>query len=251
MCTITAQQDGGRLLVTMNRDEVRGRAPEQPPTERGDLVYPVDGQAGGTWIGVNRRGVCACIANLYPQDAAVSTYEPPPALRRTRGEIVPDVLDLGNPEALRRWMTSLDARLYPPFTLLVFAVGKPWMQLRWTGQGEPELQTGHGKWFMLSSSSWNTDSVLSWRRRKFEQWLLAPRFMGTLPTFHLLQPRDMEEWAPLMSRDTAHTRSITQVETDSEAETSTVRHWPRPSINSDASATIVTLDQDNKPVWEI
>ena len=35
MCTLTVERGAGRLLVTMNRDELRTRAPELPPRQHG------------------------------------------------------------------------------------------------------------------------------------------------------------------------------------------------------------------------
>ena len=55
MCTITwlAEPDG--YQVFFNRDEKRDRKPARPPavyeTQGLQSVYPVDGKAGGTWLG--------------------------------------------------------------------------------------------------------------------------------------------------------------------------------------------------------
>ena len=68
MCTLIVVRSPGRLRVAANRDERLGR-PARPPTRwtpNGRVaVAPVDAQAGGTWIGVNDRGVFAGITNRF------------------------------------------------------------------------------------------------------------------------------------------------------------------------------------------
>lgn len=68
MCTLIVVREPDRLRVAANRDERLNR-PARPPTRwpLGDrvAVAPVDEQAGGTWIGVNDRGVFAGLTNRF------------------------------------------------------------------------------------------------------------------------------------------------------------------------------------------
>lgn len=68
MCTLIVVRETGRLRVAANRDERLDR-PARPPTRwtLGErvAVAPVDVQAGGTWIGVNDRGLFAAITNRF------------------------------------------------------------------------------------------------------------------------------------------------------------------------------------------
>ena len=254
MCTVTAQLQEGRLVVTMNRDEFRSRAPETPPKlpgEAADAIYPIDTQAGGTWIGVNRHGVCACLTNQYLGSEVDIGESEPVGAGKSRGMIIPEVLEAGCWQEVANTVKSIDPTDFSPFNLMVFAIGKPWVEFDWPGQGELSAREVGPDRFMLTSSSWNTDSVMAWRRQKYEEWLLAPRYLGTLPTFHLLQPRDMEEWAPLMSREKTHTRSITQVEVDNEKKEIHVRHWPEPTPSTDSPKTVLSMDLNTETVWEI
>jgi hypothetical protein len=254
MCTVTTQFEHDRLIVTMNRDEFRSRAPEEAPAVRGEkanLIYPVDTKAGGTWIGVNRHGVCCCLTNQYLfSETDSSDAEPSPA-GRSRGLIIPEILEHGHWQAVVNATKCLDPVRLAPFNLMVFASGKPWIEFDWPGQGGLTAREAGMDRFMLTSSSWNTESVMAWRRQKYDEWLLAPRYLGTLPTFHLLQPRDMEEWAPLMSRKKTHTRSITQIEVDNKNNEIHVRYWPLPTPSTDSPKNVVSLDLNTETIWEI
>ena len=68
MCTVVIVKDATRalpLLLAANRDEFLQR-PWQPPAVRGGadwILSPTDGEAGGTWIGVNVHGLVVAITN--------------------------------------------------------------------------------------------------------------------------------------------------------------------------------------------
>src|SRR5262245_12838820 len=68
MCTVSwlHQRDGYILLC--NRDERRTRKPASGPRIAGGVVRyiaPVDGDHGGSWIGVNHLGLTLCLLNRY------------------------------------------------------------------------------------------------------------------------------------------------------------------------------------------
>src|SRR5687768_12141538 len=69
MCTVSwsHQDDGYHLLC--NRDERHTRKPARPPRvhERSDVrfIAPIDGDHGGSWIGVNQFGLSLCLLNRY------------------------------------------------------------------------------------------------------------------------------------------------------------------------------------------
>ena len=68
-------------------------------------------------------------------------------------------------------------------------------------------------WNMISSSSWRQKDVKAWREVAFQTWQMEGRtFKDHIPEFHLLKPKTWESWSPLMERETATTRSITQIE---------------------------------------
>ncbi len=227
MCTVTVYRDADEMRVTMNRDEARTRGPERAPdvyeTPNGiPWVGPLDSDSGGTWIGVNQRGVVACILNRY-QDAP--HYTPPPRVE-SRGRLVPQAM------AFQRVSEGLDyyrqetvnLRPYPPFTL-VLADRSTTVALDWRGHGPLQLRELDTPWTLLTSSSIEPDAVQAWRRDAFEDWCRqgTPNTHG-LADFHHYQPNDMAHFAPLMSRELSCTRSITAIQVSPSCMLPTLQH---------------------------
>src|SRR6185312_11981515 len=69
MCTVSwiHAREGYQLLC--NRDERHTRRPAQAPTVRQNggvrFIAPIDGEEGGSWIGVNEFGLTLCLLNRY------------------------------------------------------------------------------------------------------------------------------------------------------------------------------------------
>ena len=73
MCTLIALHrcvPGSPLVVAANRDEFLARPAEGPALrmrENGPILAPLDVEAGGTWLGLNGRGVFVGLTNLRPE----------------------------------------------------------------------------------------------------------------------------------------------------------------------------------------
>src|SRR5690349_919543 len=100
MCTVSIITFGkaGSYRVVCNRDESRLRAPPSQPRWRATqcpgrgAIWPMDLEAGGTWIAASDRGLCLCLLNL--------NLEPPPAPvrgARSRGLVIPELIDSPDP----------------------------------------------------------------------------------------------------------------------------------------------------------
>src|SRR4051812_35453762 len=105
MCTISILPfEGGEFSLLMNRDESRERKAsldlERSHSDGGlEFAYPLDPLSGGSWIGVNSRGLALAVMN---QDAPAWDAARKSRLR-SRGEIVPAFLSaLGSHEAAGR-----------------------------------------------------------------------------------------------------------------------------------------------------
>ena len=248
MCTVTSHLCAGRLLVTMNRDERRDRAPEEAPAARPGpdgtpmWIAPLDSQSGGTWIGGNVRGVVACLLNAYVDD---KDDRPPSAATSSRGVIIPELLSHGDACSVRRWLMDVfDPTPFTPFTMLV--ASPEWRELyHWSGQGPLERTATDEGWLILTSSSWNTEKVVTWRHEQFAHWVEEGAIIaGELPTFHLFQPEGLAEWAPLMSREKTATRSITQITADAPGGQLVMRYWASPTPHIAGQPADVSLRLD-------
>lgn len=244
MCTVTLLKTSDEFLLTMNRDERHERPAEEPPRvvdpsgRAPRCVWPIDSKSGGTWIGMNARGLTACLLNGYLPGDAQPTLS---GSHLSRGAIVPDVLRHGVYTDALHWLQhDFEPWQFGSFTLLI-AAGLEATAVTWRGGRSLEFHSPAGNWSLWSSSSWNADEVLPWRRREFDRWIAegARRAEG-MPAYHLLQPEGMAEWSPLMHRSYSATRSITQVarRTDGPLE---MRYWQKALAQPGKPAAVVSL----------
>lgn len=220
MCTLTVWRDGARLIVTMNRDDVAAR-PEAPPrlwtNEGAGFAAPVDLEAGGTWIGVNARGVVACLLNRY--DTAQKGE------RSRGGVVVAAMAGLDAPRAAG-CIEALDHRLYAPFTCLVVSQSEC-QRIDWNGGCCTRTPVKATAPWMITSSSWRIDEVRARREALFAARMSKGPTGAALSAFHCRRRPGEEAWAPMMWRETSQTKSITQVRI--EAANIEMRYWRRES----------------------
>jgi uncharacterized protein with NRDE domain len=220
MCTLTILRENHRVLLTMNRDDIAAREELPPhvwPSAKPEFVAPRDVQAGGTWIGVNRHGLIACLLNRY--DAA-------PAGRQSRGEIVIRAMRGSSIEESVSAIGALELGEYSPFTCLVIAHGGA-MRLDWTGAnlGRADIASD-APVFMATSSSWRFDEVKAQREALFQDIISSGGdAAGNLAAFHTRRVPEDDAWAPMMLRPQSQTKSVTQVEIA--AGVAEMRYWTR------------------------
>jgi uncharacterized protein with NRDE domain len=117
MCTLVALHrctPDASLWIAANRDEYLERPAEGPALREGRngaIVAPLDRRAGGTWWGLNQHGVFAAVTNR-------PTQAPDPT-RRSRGQLVLDVLAAASSAAAAEALGRLDRDAYNPFNLFV------------------------------------------------------------------------------------------------------------------------------------
>ncbi len=118
MCTLIAIDrliPGLPLVVASNRDEYLAR-PAAPPVRieaavpgEPAFVAPQDLEAGGTWMGVNERGLFVGLTNRPTERKRRD--------RRSRGLLVLDALRRGDAASVAEGMRELRADHYNPFNL--------------------------------------------------------------------------------------------------------------------------------------
>lgn len=212
MCTLTARFSGDGFNLTMNRDELleRGEAGlHQVGEGAAAMLYPKDRQAGGTWVGVNAKGVVLCLLNRYDGHYRLDCP--------SRGELIPAGLKQGAEASVCRWLNELDPAPYNPFSLVMISASGV-RRLLWDGQraqrDEPEISP----WFFMTSSGERFEQVAAIRRQQFAHWDQdGQRFLGPFPAAHLhCDPEDPGS-SILVERSYAHSKSVVRINVQRQA----------------------------------
>jgi uncharacterized protein with NRDE domain len=115
MCTVLAffhSHSAAPLIIAANRDEFFDRPAAGPTCLIETPIRVIGGRdlrAGGTWMGVNQRGLFVGLTNIRSQAPD----------RRSRGEIVLEMLQRDDPESAREALLEAVRRdRYRPFNVL-------------------------------------------------------------------------------------------------------------------------------------
>lgn len=208
MCTLSVapSADGSALRVMMNRDERRLRMAATPPMTftRGvtRAVWPVDQQAGGTWIAANDAGLVLALMNANPGTQSA----PRPAGGASRGMVIPALISARSLDELEPRLTAyLAAAPSPePFTLVAIA-----MKGVLTLSPGVAPRRGGDLW---SSSALGDGHVEAPRRALFDRLLASSASAWTAQDrLHQHAWPDRRHLSVLMSRADACTVSRTEV----------------------------------------
>ncbi|MEX1135653.1 MAG: NRDE family protein [Balneolales bacterium] len=136
MCTVSFfPKNHHDWLLSTNRDEMKSREKALPPIihKSGSFNYlaPVDGKAGGTWIGLNTAGIGLTIMNNY-QGANPLLSHREEAL--SRGLIIPELMHFDNLKDVDRSMQDLKVSQFNPFVLIGIQ-SNPWRIMQWSWDG--------------------------------------------------------------------------------------------------------------------
>lgn len=130
MCTVSVIPQPAGYRVMVNRDEADTRPDALEPAWRTLLtatgqpmraIWPTDPVGGGTWLGVNERGLLLTLLN-YNLESAPGV--PAPVTRtdlRSRGEIIPQLLSHAAPHDAMLALSRSDLSCYGPFRLVAVA----------------------------------------------------------------------------------------------------------------------------------
>jgi len=124
MCTVTiirpardpsdVREGRGRVLarIACSRDESPLRAKAAPPSIRQfddcTVVFPIDDASGGTWVAANDAGLAFLLLNWNDGRRTL------PRAARSRGEIIPRLLDCVTLAEARHRIAELDAAAIAP-----------------------------------------------------------------------------------------------------------------------------------------
>jgi hypothetical protein len=219
MCTVSVIYTGERIdravRVVCNRDELRTRAEALPPRvctlgER-RAVMPIDPVSGGTWIAASDARIVMALLNYNPRPAR--TIGVTDAVPRSRGTIIPSLLQSSSMDEAVEAALHLRAREYEPFRLVILDVHSICEVVSDVAALRTFRTMTDGRPLLFTSSGLGDEQVDRPRRELFEQ--LIPPYFATAAAqdvFHRHMWEGREHISVLMSRVDARTVSRTTVE---------------------------------------
>src|SRR3954471_24208831 len=166
MCTVTYIPLGGKKILTSNRDEKTFRKRALPPQiylhEDVRLIYPKDGDAGGTWIALNENGNVAVLLN-----GGFEKHISKPPYKKSRGLVFLEVIKNNSPLKYFKDVTLFNIE---PFTVVIIKKNKL-IECRWTGDNKFCKELNAQKPYIWSSTTLYDRNTRNRRERWFWQWL--------------------------------------------------------------------------------
>jgi hypothetical protein len=170
MCTVSFVPVKDRFIFTSSRDEklTRKKAITPVAQRQGEyyLIYPKDGDAGGTWIVMKENGDCAVLLN-----GAFLPHKANPPYRRSRGLILLDIIGETRPS---QFLVKINLKGIEPFTLILMDSGSLY-EFRWDGNERYCKQLSIHRPHIWSSATLYDGLVI----KKREQWFAA--FLNACP----------------------------------------------------------------------
>ncbi|MBK5213015.1 MAG: NRDE family protein [Flavobacteriaceae bacterium] len=210
MCTITfIPKSNNDFILTSNRDETPGRETFPPKIyeEEGvQLLYPKDGVAGGTWIGISEKKRAVTLMN-----GGFVAHKRKPFYRKSRGLVVKDLL---KSDDLKTEIEKYDFNEIEPFTAIIveWKTEVQLFQLVWDGLDY------HFSEEPLATQIWSSSPLYPENlKKKREQWFSEFLFKTVKPSeeeilkFHKTAGEGDLNSNLIMDRGFIKTKSITQI----------------------------------------
>jgi hypothetical protein len=216
---VLAQESGFRIVC--NRDEDRRRVPaanpkwraiERPGVPGARAIWPMDMEAGGTWIAAAEHGLALCLLNLNP--------EPPIDLRgvrglKSRGLVIPALIGAATAAEAMKRLERLSLKSFAPFRLVAVDGRTDELSIAEARWDRTSLQfQRHDSESVCFASSGLGDSKVTPRLDLFQDTVVEGdgAIADRQDEFHRHTWPDRPEVSVLMSREEARTVSIATVE---------------------------------------
>lgn len=210
MCTLTFIPAKKSVFITHSRDEKKLRSKATPPAfqiiDGVHILFPKDGKAGGTWIGMNDNGDAAALLN-----GAFRKHIHQPPYLKSRGLIV---LELLSAIDMRKGFSTMDLTGVEPFTVVLWS-NRQLFECRWDGQKKYARLLDHKVPHIWSSATLYEDAAKEKRQSWFNAWQEKKQTPGMddIIDFHLHAGDDDERNNIRMKRNNnLLTLSITSME---------------------------------------
>jgi len=166
MCTVTFIPIRDKVFITSNRDEKNWRSPAWAPAiypyRTGQLLFPKDSFAGGTWIAVHESGRAIVFLN-----GAWISHAPAKNYARSRGLVLLELIDNPDPPGL---FNRIILEQIEPFTSIIYENGNL-HECRWDGIRKYSKIIDAGKPQIWSSATLYSPEMAMRRDQWFETWL--------------------------------------------------------------------------------
>jgi hypothetical protein len=168
MCTVTYIPTKEYIYLTSNRDEKNWRTDALTPAiykfESGRILFPKDGDAGGTWIAAHENGNIVIFLN-----GGVKAHTPTPPYRKSRGLVLLDILDHPTPY---NCFTAINLTGIEPFTAII-RDNKELFECRWDGSKKHHHIIDPLNPHIWSSVTLYNDDTIRKRKKWFDDWIAA------------------------------------------------------------------------------
>jgi hypothetical protein len=166
MCTVTCIPGRDKIYLTSNRDEKHWRSNALPPAvypaASGNLLFPKDGDAGGTWIAAHENGNAIVFLN-----GGFIRHTPQPPYRKSRGLVLLDLLNTPDPA---KAFNTISLHQIEPFTAVMWSAGQL-VEGRWDGSQKYTSRLSLSTPHIWSSATLYDEAVVEKRKSWFNKWL--------------------------------------------------------------------------------
>ena len=218
MCTVTWVHDDDGYQLLFNRDERRTRKPATSPQlavrDGVRFLAPVDGDFGGTWIGVNELGVSVCLlngANLMRSEVQPATPGPSESLK-SRGLLLLDLIATPSIAAACARLRRADLSAFEPFTIAALEPGQSASLVEWNGIEKTVISCGES-YLPLTSSSFDAERARNKRQDEYLRFLNPSEQLNAdlLFAFHQSHGPAPSAYSACMHRADAETVSFSWI----------------------------------------
>jgi hypothetical protein len=166
MCTVTYIPTKEFTFLTSNRDEKNWRTDAHAPAvysfPSGKIVFPKDGDAGGTWIAAHENGNIVIFLN-----GGFKPHTPSPPYRKSRGLILLDIISHAFPLDA---FAIIDLDNIEPFTAIIFYNNRLF-ECRWDGSKKHHHEVDAQAPHIWSSVTLYDEETIRKRKKWFDDWI--------------------------------------------------------------------------------
>jgi hypothetical protein len=208
MCTVTFIPSEHTVFLTSNRDEKHWRSLASLPAihegKMGRILFPRDGDAGGSWIASHENGNAIVFLN-----GGFVAHTPQPPYRKSRGLILMDLIDHPEPN---NFFLRIELKNIEPFTAVIWDDQRLY-ECRWDGEVKHVLQLDAASPHIWSSVTLYDPATIDKREQWFQQWIKERKTPSqqNILDFHLFTGDGDRHNDLMMNRGQVFTVSVTSM----------------------------------------